>query len=133
MLEAYEPRAEVENWASMQLSPYLSDPIARMAERQIVDAAQNFRDGCLKRNLLGRKLANWKDDRDWLLQRGRDYPFSLEWCVETLWVRARIRIDLDSIRSWAAREVIAHPYRRERRRPSIVRLECPRGEVASPA
>ena len=33
MLEAYEPRAEVENWASMQLSPYLSDPIARMAER----------------------------------------------------------------------------------------------------
>ena len=134
-LDIHEPLAEAMGMRDASaVKRVSSDPFSRLALRQVLDAVENFSDGCAKRNLIGNAFEHWKQDRDWLiLEEEEDRPFSLEWCCETIWVRTRFKVDSQALRQWA-RPKDPGVRRQGRRAPSIVpRVGYSRGEVASPA
>lgn len=134
-MDAFEPLAEAQAFAEDQTRrKIVSDPLARLAWRQVLDATENFSEGCLKRNLVGDALVRWQEDRDWLTEE-QDHPFSLEWCAEALWVRARVKLSVAAVREWARK---AEHRRRATggRKAQIVPLDWlddSRGDLASPA
>ena len=100
-MDVFEPLAEVQDWAESQvIRRAISDPLARLAWRQVLDVVENFSEGCRKRNLVGEALQEWQEDRDWLIQE-QDHPFSLEWCVETIRIRTNLKLSVSAIRQWA--------------------------------
>lgn len=134
-LDVHEPLAEALGMREASaIKRVSSDPVSRLALRQVLDAAENFSDGCAKRNLIGGALDNWEEDRSWLiLEEEEDRPFSLEWCCETIWVRTRFKLNPQAVREWA-RSKDPGTRRRGRRAPAIVpRVGRPGGEMASSA
>jgi hypothetical protein len=119
LMDAFEPRVEATAFAdALALRAVVSDPLAKLAWRQVLDAVEGFTDGCLKRGLQGHALRRWEEDRDWLTLE-QDHPFSLEWCLEAIRVKTRIRVSVSAVRQWA-RETASLDRGPGKRRPKIV-------------